>query len=228
MTSAATLEQTALIERTKEHVRAKLEGEGTGHDWWHIVRVHRMAVRLTELEGDADPLVVELGALLHDIADWKFHGGDLTAGPRAAREWLASIGTDEDVIRRVCQVMEDVSFKGAGVRTKPRSKEGEIVQDADRLDALGAIGIGRAFAYGGHANRLMYHPDAGPEMHQTFEAYRNSQGTTINHFHEKLFLLRDRLHTAAAKRIADSRHQYMEDFVERFLAEWEGRDNMEA
>lgn len=171
----------------------------------------------------ADEFVVELAALLHDIADWKFHGGDENAGPDKARRWLESQHVDEPTIERVCQIIKTVSYKGAGVSTPMKTSEGMIVQDADRLDALGAIGIARTFAYGGHKGRAIYDPNEPPQMHETFEQYKNSQGHTINHFYEKLLLLKDRLNTQTAKKIAAARHKYMEDFLSQFFAEWEGR-----
>lgn len=213
-----------LVTKTVDHVRQLFQNEGTGHDWYHIDRVHRMAVRLAEMETDVDMEAVELGALLHDIADFKFHDGDAHAGGRASREWLASLGAPEALIAHVCDIVDNVSFKGAGVPTNQKTLEGRIVQDADRLDAMGAIGIARTFAYGGHAGRALYDPENGPEMHQTFEAYKNNKGSSLNHFHEKLFLLKDRLNTESAKKIAQRRHAFMEEYVERFLAEWEMRD----
>jgi uncharacterized protein len=210
-----------LVDRTAEYVKAKLSADGTGHDWWHVYRVWKMAKRIGEAEG-ADLLVVELAALLHDIADWKAHGGDSTVGPRMAREWLGSLDVDPTVIEHVCQIIADISFKGAGVEQPVVSLEGKVVQDADRLDALGAIGIGRAFAYGGAKGRLIYDPDVKPREHCTAESYLKDGGTTINHFYEKLLLLKDRMNTATGRTIAEKRHQYMEEFLRRFLDEWEG------
>lgn len=210
-----------LVERTAAHIRAKMAGDSSGHDWWHIYRVWRTARRLA-IEERADLLVVELAALLHDIADWKFHHGDLSEGPRQARAWLESLGTAPAVTTAVVQIVERVSFKGAGVADEMPWLEGKIVQDADRLDAIGAVGIGRAFAYGGHAGRLMYDPDEPPELHDSAEAYRTRSGPTVNHFYEKLLLLRDRMHTASARRIATERHELMETFLGRFFQEWNG------
>jgi uncharacterized protein len=216
-------EQAQVVTLTAQHVRSLLEGEGTGHDWWHIERVWRMAEHIGYAEG-GQPFVVALGALLHDIADWKFHGGDLEAGPRAARAWLRSLAVDDGIVDHVCAVVEQVSFKGALVPDATASREAMIVQDADRLDALGAIGIARAFAYGGSRGRSLHDPTVVPETHSSFEAYRASQGTTVNHFYEKLLLLRDRMHTPTARSIASERHRFMTQFLERFLAEWDGRD----
>jgi uncharacterized protein len=214
-------EQEQIVARTAQHVRSLFAGEGTGHDWWHIERVWRLAARIGHAEG-ADPFAVALGALLHDIADWKFHGGNLQAGPRAARLWLRSLPVDESIVDHVCAIVEQVSFKGAQVPDVPGSLEAMVVQDADRLDALGAIGIARAFAYGGARGRPLHDPAVIPEIHASFDAYRSSQGTTINHFYEKLLLLRDRMHTPTARAIAAERHNVMTTFLHHFLAEWDG------
>ncbi|HET6272011.1 MAG TPA: HD domain-containing protein [Bacteroidota bacterium] len=211
-----------IVEQTAAHVKQKLTGEGTGHDWWHIQRVRQMAIRIAKQE-NADPFRVELAALLHDIADWKFHGGDETAGPREARVWLEKIGVEKAVIDHVCEIIHDLSFKGAGVKTRMRTKEGMVVQDADRLDALGAIGIARAFAYGGHRGQELYNPDILPTLHKSFEEYKNANGTTINHFHEKLLLLKNLMNTATARALAEERHAYMEAFLARFMREWGGK-----
>jgi uncharacterized protein len=168
--------------------------------------------------------VVELAALLHDIADWKFHGGDYEAGPRAARTWLLSQHVPEATIARVEQIIREVSFKGLGVATPVSSPEAAVVQDADRLDAIGAIGVGRAFAYGGHKGRPMHDPATPPVSHQDFAQYQQSTAPTLNHFYEKLLHLRDRLHTPAARQLAQQRHQFMEQFVAQFLAEWDSQD----
>lgn len=210
------------LQKTEAYVREKLEGEGTGHDWWHIHRVRNTALSLAK-EEKADLFIVELGALLHDIADHKFHDGDETVGPKVALEWLKSLAVPEDAIHQVCAIIKEVSFKGAKVETPMSTIEGEVVQDADRLDAIGAIGIARAFAYGGHKNRELYNPDQDPTLHDSFEAYKNDKGATINHFYEKLFLLKDRMNTKTAKRIAEERHQFMKEYVERFMSEWSGK-----
>jgi uncharacterized protein len=199
-----------------------MSGESSGHDWWHVYRVWQMAIRLAAA-GDANLTVVELGALLHDIADWKLNDGDLEVGPRVAREWLESHDTDAEVVDQVTSIVAGGSFVGAGVPDKAYSLESQIVQDADRLDALGAIGIGRTFAFGGAHNRLMYDPDIEPVYHQNFESYKASSSPTINHFYEKLFLLKDRMHTAAGREMAEARHQYMVDFVSRFYMELDGK-----
>jgi uncharacterized protein len=218
-----TMDQGEILRRTEAFVRERMSGEGTGHDWWHVHRVRRVALRLAGEEG-ADAYVVELAALLHDVADHKFHGGDAGAGPRAAREWLSSLDVEPEVTEHVATIIAELSFKGAGVATPMSSPEGRVVQDADRLDAIGAVGVGRAFAYGGSRGRPMHEPDASPEMHDSFERYKSSTGPTINHFHEKLLLLRDRMNTASARRMAEGRHRFMEQFLERFHAEWDGLD----
>ena len=217
------LEKTEIISKTADFVRSKLEGEGSGHDWWHIQRVWNTAKNIaSQTSEEADILIVELAALLHDIADHKFHGGDTTVGPKVAREWLKSIHVQEKVILHVAEIIHDLSFKGAEVATPMNTIEGEIVQDADRLDAIGAIGIARAFAYGGYKSRELYNPEVKPRMHTSFEAYKNDKGHTINHFYEKLFLLKDKMNTDIAKAIANERHQFMTEYVDRFLKEWNG------
>jgi uncharacterized protein len=209
-----------LIARTAAHVRTVLSSDGTGHDWWHVYRVWKMAQRIGRAEG-ADLLVAELAALLHDIADWKLHDGDSTLGPRIAREWLDSLGLDSGISEHVCQIIANISFKGARVEQPPLSLEGKVVQDADRLDAMGAIGIARAFAYGGAKGQAIYDPAAKPTEHRAAEAYLKG-GTTINHFYEKLLLLRDRMNTATGRAMAEARHQFMEGYRRRFFEEWEG------
>ena len=210
----------SIITQTIAFVKQQLNGDSTGHDWWHVQRVWKMAVKLAGQEG-GDLFVIQLAALLHDIADWKFHNGDEGKGETVTRQWLQSIGLSLDITQRVCQIISEVSFKGAGVETPMKTLEGKIVQDADRLDALGAIGIARAFAYGGYKGREMYNPEIEPLMHQSFDQYKTNQSTTINHFHEKLFLLKDRMNTHTARKIAEERHLYMEVFLERFKNEWE-------
>jgi uncharacterized protein len=213
----------AIVAGTADYVRQQLEGDSSGHDWWHIYRVWQTALRLVEAES-ADRFVVELAALLHDLDDWKLHDGDATRGPLIARTWLEQCGVDAVVVEHVCDIIEHLSFKGAGVPTPMRSIEGMIVQDADRLDALGALGIARAFAYGGYKGRPIHDPDVRPHLHTSFDDYRANQGTTINHFYEKLLLLKDRMNTSRARVIAERRHQAMEAFLREFLLEWEGQD----
>lgn len=212
-----------ILSKTEEFVRQKLEGDGTGHDWWHIHRVRNIALRLGN-EENADLFVVELAALLHDIADHKFHDGNEEIGPATAHNWLVELEVEQTVIVHVCDIIRDVSFKGSEVETPMKTIEGKVVQDADRLDALGAIGIARAFAYGGHKNRKLYDPDISPEQHRSFEAYKKTTGPTINHFYEKLFLLKGRMNTESARKLAEQRDRFMHDFVDRFLLEWDGKD----
>jgi len=217
----APFNQEEIIRKTAEYVRATLEGEASGHDWWHAYRVWKVAQTIGKQEG-ADLFVVELAALLHDIADWKFHDGDETVGPQKARTWLTSLHVQKDIIDHVCEIIETVSFKGAGVATPMRTLEGKVVQDADRLDAIGAIGIGRCFAFGGSKGRLMYDPQQKVLLHESAESYKKNDSTSLNHFYEKLFLVKDRINTKTARDIAQQRHEYMKVFVKRFLDEWNG------
>ena len=210
-----------IIESTAEFIKARLKGEGSGHDWWHIYRVWRTAIKINEQE-KGDNFIIQLAALLHDVADWKFHDGNEEIGPQLAREWLEGSDVDERVIRNVCQIIRDISFKGAGVITQMKTPEGMIVQDADRLDAIGAIGIARAFAYGGSKGREIYNPDIMPESHNSFEQYKKSKGTSVNHFYEKLLLLKDLMNTKTARKIAKKRHDVMVDFLVHFHNEWKG------
>ncbi len=215
--------QQVFVKKTEEFVRSKLEGEGSGHDWWHVHRVRNMALTLAR-EEKASAFVVELAALLHDIADWKFQdGGNDDIGPAVAKEWLDSIGVSSEISTHVADIIKTISFKGAAVISKVRTKEAEIVQDADRLDAIGAIGISRTFAFGGMKGNPIHDPEIKPQNDQTFEEYKKCDTTAHNHFYEKLFLLKDRMNTDAAKKIAQERHEYMEQFIARFYKEWDGR-----
>ena len=213
---------TKILQNTELYVRKKLEGEGSGHDWWHIHRVRNTALRLAK-EEKANLFIVELAALLHDIADHKFNNGDINIGPKIASEWLRSLKVEEDAIKHVKEIIADLSFKGANVPTPMKTIEGEVVQDADRLDALGAIGIARAFAYGGYRNRALYNPEKPPIKHNSFDAYKKNTSPTINHFYEKLFLLKERMNTASGKKIAEERHNVMLEYVNRFYSEWDGK-----
>lgn len=212
-----------LVARVAEHIKAKFVAESSGHDWHHINRVWQVATQIAAREG-ADQQVVALGALVHDIADWKFHGGDDSVGPREAERLLMEEGASRDVIDQVVEIVRTISYKGAGVSTDMNSLEGDCVQDADRLDAIGAIGIARCFAYGGHAGRQMYDPEEPPVMHATAEEYKASKGHSLNHFYEKLFLLKERMNTDTGKQLAEQRHLFMENFVAQFLAEWNQGD----
>lgn len=210
------------IDLTVAFVQDRLKFAESGHDWWHIQRVWNNTKLILETE-DADHLVCELTALLHDIADSKFHDGDETIGPRVAGEFLASIGVDQKIIEHVQNIILNMSFKASLGEVAFHSKELEIAQDADRLDAIGAIGIARAFSYGGYKNREMYDPNIKPKTNLSKEEYKNTTAPTINHFYEKLLLLKDKMNTPTAKAIAEQRHQYMEGFLQQFYAEWEGK-----
>ncbi len=210
-----------LIESTENFVKQTLANAEGGHDWWHIYRVWQLAKNIAKTE-KVNHLVVELAALLHDIADAKFHGGDETVGPRMALEFLQNMGVDEAVCEHVEKIIANVSFGGGNETKSFSSVELDVVRDADRLDAMGAIGIARTFNYGGFKNREMYNPGIKPNLHMTKEEYRNSTAPTINHFYEKLLLLKDRMTTDTAKRMAEKRHVFMETFLEEFYAEWDG------
>ena len=210
-----------LIDDTILFVKQKLENAESGHDWFHIERVYKNALLIAEGE-DCDITVVKLGALLHDIADSKFNDGDETVGPKVAREFLESQNTSEEIITHVVNIILNISFKGGNFEKKFTSKELEIVQDADRLDAIGAIGIARTFNYGGFKNRPIYNPSIAPQTNMTKEEYKNSEAPTLNHFYEKLLLLKDKMNTKTGRKIAEERHKFMELFLSQFYAEWEG------
>ena len=211
----------SIIDKTIHFVKEKLENAEGGHDWFHIERVYKNSLLIAQ-EEDCDLTVVQLGALLHDIADSKFHNGDETVGPKTARLFLESENVDETVIQQVIHIIENISFKGGNFEKNFNSIELEIVQDADRLDALGAIGIARCFNYGGFKNRALYNPAIPPKLNMDKDEYKNSESPTLNHFYEKLLLLKDKMNTPTGKKIAEARHHYMEDFLLQFLAEWEG------
>ena len=211
-----------IIQKTAAYIKEKLAGEGSGHDWWHIYRVWKNAQHIGKQEG-ADMFVVELAALLHDVADWKFNDGDEMLGSKVAKEWLLSLKVDNEIIDQVYDIIAATSFKGAGVKSEMKSTEGKVVQDSDRLDAIGAIGISRAFAYGGFKNREIHNPASQPAHHNTFKEYQSNQSTTINHFYEKLMLLKDLMNTKTGRKLAEQRHKYMEEFLEEFYLEWEGK-----
>lgn len=217
------MNQAAIIEKTVEYVKIEMAGEASGHDWWHVFRVWNTAKHIAKAEPTADLFVVELGALLHDIADWKFADGSLEAGPAKAKAWLKPLGVSEEVIEHVCNILRDTPYKGANVALHLKTLESKIVFDADKLDAIGAIGIARTFAYGGNQDRVMYDPALKPELHDTFEAYKNSKSHTINHFYEKLLLLKDQMQTSTGKKLAQARHDYMQTFLDEFYAEWDGK-----
>lgn len=208
-----------LIKDTAIFVKGKLEGDCSGHDWWHILRVWNIAKHINKEEG-GNSIVIQLAALLHDISDWKFNQGDEMEGIKIANNCLRQLGCDECLIVRISNIISEISFKGAQTPFESTSIEAEIVQDADKLDAIGAIGVGRVFAYGGHINRTMHDPQIKPDVHKTFTEYKNSKGTTINHFYEKLLLLKDRMNTKTGKKIAEQRHAVMQKFLSEFNIEW--------
>ncbi|WP_395077989.1 HD domain-containing protein [Flavobacterium sp.] len=211
-----------IIEKTISFVKQKLKNAEGGHDWFHIERVYKNAILIAK-EEICDEIVVKLGALLHDIADSKFHNGDETVGPKIAREFLESENVAENIIEHVVNIINNISFKGGNFEKKFKSIELDIVQDADRLDAIGAIGIARAFNYGGFKNRQLYNPEIKPNLSMSKEEYKNSESLTINHFYEKLLLLKGKMNTKTGKKIAQNRHEYMEDFLSQFYDECNGK-----
>ncbi len=212
-----------VIEKTLTYVKERLGSEVTGHDWHHTYRVWKMALRIAEQEGSVDLFIIQLASLLHDIADWKFHSSDYPAGPVIVRDLLKSLSVDEDNILHVCEIIKDLSFKGAGVKSEMKTKEGMIVQDADRLDALGAIGIARCFATGARLKRMIHDPGIKPRLHKSFDEYKKPT-TSINHFYEKLLLLKDLMNTETANKIAEKRHEFMKQYLKEFLDEWDGKN----
>lgn len=209
-----------IIALAMAHVKEKFENEYSGHDWFHTLRVFRTATRIAETEG-ADVVIVQLAALLHDVDDRKL-SPETYAEQKNARSFLAENGVEESVVCEICRIISEVSFVGSDSAV-PSTLEGKCVQDADRLDAIGAIGIARAFAYGGNHNRLMYHPDIAPNPNMSKEEYIKSNSTTVNHFYEKLFKLTDMMNTDTAKQIAKERDEYMKAFIAEFMDEWEGK-----
>ncbi len=218
------MDKQRILEQTRAYVKQTLENAEGGHDWSHIVGVCNTARQIASNEG-ADLFLVELGALLHDIADSKFHDGDESLGPERAACFLKELGAPPEVIWNIEQIIRNVSFKNSldpASQQVFNSPELKVIQDADRLDAMGAIGIARAFNYGGFRNRELYNPDIPPEMHQSKESYKKSTSPTINHFYEKLLLLKDGMHTETGKAMAEKRHAFMEAYLQRFYDEWEG------
>lgn len=211
-----------IIENTKEFVKNSLKNAEGGHDWFHVERVLNNAMLIAKDE-EADKFIIALGALLHDIADYKFHNGDEQVGPRIAREFLSTQNLEQVDIGHIGNIINNISFKGGNHIQDFNSRELAIVQDADRLDALGAIGIARTFNYGGFKGRMLYDPEIAPNLNMSKEEYKNSIAPTINHFYEKLLLLKDRMNTQTAKRIAEERTSFMEQFLEQFYAEWNGK-----
>lgn len=212
-----------IVEKTIEHVRRELDRAEGGHDWFHIQRVFRNTLLLAR-EEEVDLLTVSLAALLHDIADAKFHGGDEEIGPKKAEEFMRGLKIPGKTRDHVVKIIRHISFKNSLKKRgrKFNSPELQVVQDADRLDAMGAIGIARAFSYGGHAGRKLYDPEIPPNPDMTKAEYKKSTGPTINHFYEKLLLLRDKMNTPTGRKLAERRHQFMLDFLEEFYREWNG------
>jgi uncharacterized protein len=209
-----------IIEEVKKYLKKNFKGEATGHDWYHFWRVWKMSKEIAKKEG-GDLFIIELAALFHDIADYKFHDGNIKAGAEKAKTLLKNLGVDNKSIKHVCHIIDNVSFKGAGVRNEIKTKEGMIVQDADRLDVIGAIGIARTLAYGGFKGREIYNPEIKPKLHKSFKEYKINKSSSINHFYEKLLLLKDRLNTKTAKKIARKRHKFLENYLRQFFEEWE-------
>lgn len=207
------------ISNTVEFVKEKLEGAEAGHDWYHIERVWKLSKKIAEAE-NCNHDVVELSALLHDIADPKFHNGDETLALKISREFLESQQVSEDIIERVLFIIKNISFKNRGEAPSELPIELQIVQDADRIDAIGAIGIGRTFNFGGFKNNPMYDPEIPPSLNMSKEEYKKSNGTTINHFYEKLLLLKDLMNTEKGREIAQQRHDFMLTFLDQFYKEW--------
>ena len=215
------MNNSSTIAHTITFVKKELENAEGGHDWFHIERVYKNAILISKTE-KVDSFIVSLGALLHDIADSKFYNGDEAIGPKKARDFLNREKVPEDVIAHVIKIIENISFKGGNKKQQFFSNELAVVQDADRLDALGAIGIARCFNYGGYKNRKLYDPDIKPNLNMTPEEYKNSNSPTINHFYEKLLLLKNKINTTTGKQIAENRHIYMEGFLALFYGEWNG------
>ncbi len=215
------LQNRNIISLTVQFVQQTLQGAESGHDWWHIQRVWNNAILISKTE-QADTFIIELAALLHDIADSKFHDGNEEIGPQRAGEFLKSIGLEEKTIIHIQQIIRNMSFKASLGQVDFHSKEMEVVQDADRLDAIGAIGIARAFTYGGYKNRELYNPEIPPALTMSKEDYKKSDAPTINHFYEKLLLLKDKMNTDTGLRIAEERHRFMLTYLEQFYNEWNG------
>ncbi|WP_372744099.1 HD domain-containing protein [Lutibacter sp.] len=211
-----------IIKNTEIFVKETLKNAEGGHDWFHILRVWNNAKLIAKKE-NVDVFIVELGALLHDIADSKFYNGDETIGPKMARDFLEKEQVENSIIEHVENIISNISYKGGNFKQTFKSPELDVVQDADRLDAIGAVGIARCFNYGGFKNRPLYNPEIAPNLHQTKEEYKNSEAPTINHFYEKLLLLKDKMNTETGKKIAEDRHTYMETFLQQFYNEWEGK-----
>lgn len=210
-----------VIQKTVDFVKKTLTDAEGAHDWWHIYRVWKLSKHIAKTE-NVNVFIVELGALLHDIADSKFHNGDEEIGPRKAKEFLNSLNVEKDVIIHIEKIIANISFKGGKHIQEFKSIELDVVQDADRLDAIGAIGIARTFNYGGYKNREIYNPEIKPNLNMTKEEYKNNKDPTLNHFYEKLLLLKDKMNTKTGKHMAEHRHKFMESFLDEFYKEWDG------
>jgi len=210
-----------IILKTIDFVKLSLSDAEGGHDWWHIYRVWKIAKHIAQNE-NVDLFVVQLGALLHDIADSKFHNGDEEIGPQKAQEFLESLHVPENIISHIVMIIKNISFKGGNQTQEHSSRELEVIQDADRLDAIGALGIARAFNYGGFKGRSIYDPNRKPNYKLSKEEYKNSEAPTLNHFYEKLLLLKDRMNTQTARKMAVQRHDFMLEYLDQFYKEWEG------
>ncbi len=208
-----------IIERTEKYILSEFCSEGSGHDWFHVDRVRKMALRIG-IEEQCDLFVTEMAALLHDLDDWKLTGSAIPFLTKTEK-WLELMDFDTELKEKIIGIINEVSYKGAGVETPVSSVEAAVVQDADRLDAMGAIGIARTFAYGGHKSRLIYDPAIPAELHVDFQVYKNSTAPTINHFYEKLLLLKDRMNTETARKMAVGRHEFMNNYLIQFFKEWE-------
>ncbi|MGL5315337.1 MAG: HD domain-containing protein [Peptostreptococcaceae bacterium] len=212
------MDENLIIEKTKEFVKDKLHQEGSGHDWYHIERVYNLSTHIADKE-NANRFIVELTALLHDIDDWKFSNNN-ESSTSTTEEFLKAQGVTEESIESITQIIKTMSYKGGVVNSNQETIEGMVVQDADRLDAIGAIGIARTFTYGGYKNRLIYDPEVEPMEFSSLDEVKYKENHTINHFYEKLLKLKDLMNTDTAKELAAKRHKYMEDFLEEFYKEW--------
>jgi len=208
-----------IIQRTENYISSEFCSEGSGHDWFHVDRVRKMSLTIGQKE-PCNLFVVEMAALLHDLDDWKLTDPSSPALSKT-ENWLTEVEFEADLKAKIIEIISEVSFKGAGTNTPVSSIEAAVVQDADRLDAIGAIGIARTFAYGGHKSRLIYDPEIPAELHEDFELYKKSQAPTINHFYEKLLLLKDRMNTETARQLAVGRHEFMKNYLNQFFKEWE-------
>lgn len=218
------MEKALIVVNTEKFVRQQMKNAEGGHDWWHVFRVWKTARKIASVE-NVDLFVVELAALLHDIADPKFHDGNEEIGPEMARVFLLQQQVESEIMDHVVKIIKNMSFKNSLEKVNFQSKEMDVVQDADRLDAIGAIGIARAFNYGGFKNRPLYSPEIKPSLNMTKEEYKKGNTPTINHFYEKLLLLKDKMNTQTGKELALKKHRFMEEFLLQFFEEWGENDS---